>query len=231
MHSKDPVRSRQPGGPQWMLRPMIALAILSFFALLPAVSVCAEPQSEDEAFDGLFFGLDVGSQNYFSGAVIGGVDVLTRETKGVVDLSLGFRKQFGGRWIVGLRINYGLTDGDLEQTDAAGRFEISARNDSQFGYGGEIGLVLGQRRPIAVFLYGYETERDFDVVIRTPTGSFDQSDKQGIFRSGLGVELRLRPGLHLRGTVGSGWADFGDRFVSQDVDGKLDLGVGLTYQL
>ncbi len=132
--------------------------------------------------------------------------------------------------MLGLRLNYGLTDGDLAHADPDHLFEILYENDSQIGFGGELGVVLGNRRNVALFLYGYETERDFDVTITTVFGSFRQSDEQGVFRFGLGVEFRLRGGFHLRGTLGTDRADFGDRFTSQDVDGNTDFGVGFVYQ-
>ena len=207
-----------------------ALPILALF--LTGSPVLGQQAGSDKVFDGLFFGLEVGAQNYFGGARIGTTDVLTRDTRWVADLSLGYRKQIlDDRLYVGLRVHYGVTDGDLRNPDFGPGVTLFYDNDSQVGVGGEVGLVLGSRRRLALFLYGYETERDFDVTITTSTGSFHQSDEQGVFRFGLGVELRFRKGFHVRGTLGTGRADFGDRAVSQDVDGRTDVGLGVVFQL
>ena len=210
----------------------LALSILLCAARLPGAPVFAQTDAAGKHFDGPFLGLELGSQNYFSGALVGEVDVLTRSSKIVTDLSVGYRKQLArGRLVVGLRFNYGHTDGQLRNLDQVRQLEFLHRNDSQFGLGFELGVALGSRRSTALFLYGYETERDFEVTIATPAGSFRQSDEQGVFRFGLGVELRLRRGFHLRATLGTDRADFGDRLTSREVDGRTEVGLGVVYQL
>ena len=213
------------------LAPALAILALLVTPLLASSPAFAETKTDHRYFDGPLIGLEVGLQNYFSGSAIGNVDVLTRDTNVVTDVFVGYRKQLvGGRLLVGLRANYGFADGDLRQTGYLGEFDLVHENDTQIGFGGELGVVLGSRRVLALFAYGYETERDFEVTITSTSGRFRQSDEQGVFRFGVGAELHLRRGLHVRGTVGTGRADFGDRMTSQDVDGRTDFAIGVVAQ-
>ncbi len=187
--------------------------------------------AQSGTFDGPFVGLEIASQNYFGGAFVGGIDVLAQDSKIVADLSVGYRKQWrNDRLLTGLRLSFGRTDGDLTHADPAGRFDIAYQNDSQLGYGIEIGGVLRQARNLALFVYVYEVEREFEVTITSRFGTFRQTDEQTLIRFGIGAEMHLFHGLNLRAAVGRIDVDFGDLITNIDVEDKTDFGIGLIYQ-
>ncbi|MBK8512609.1 MAG: hypothetical protein IPL56_10300 [Saprospiraceae bacterium] len=61
-------------------------------------------------------------------------------------------------------------------------------------------------------------------------GSYKQKDKQGMLRYGGGFEFPLGTDIHLRTSVGSGRADFGDQITNIQVNNKLDFMSGVVLQ-
>ena len=194
------------------------------------VSVVRESsEPELRVFGGFFAGVGFSSQNVIGGSLIGGRDVLARDHRNVADFLLGWRKQFANRLVVGLEAQVGFVDGDLTQTDAATGYEIEYENDSQVAFGLTLGRVLGSRQRWLVYAYAYETEREFDVVIRSGGLSFTQNDEQGILRLGLGAELSFASPFRLRLSAGTTRADFGGAITNIDADGRLEVGSGVVF--
>lgn len=181
-------------------------------------------------FHGLYVAAEIGSQNIFGGALVGGNDILTEDSRFVASGALGWRYQFNNGIVFGVEGQLGTTDGDLAFNDPAAGLSITYENSSQSAYGLTLGYAFGARKDWLIYAYGLETSRDFDVTITGPLGTGTQNDNQGMVRYGLGLEKVLTGGLHLRAAVGSLAADFGDANTNIDVEGKLDATLGLTFQ-
>ncbi len=210
----------------------------------PAASASSEPEPSEPAssepasskpalrvFSGFYGGLGFSSQNVVGGSFIGGRDVLSRANRDVVDLFLGWRKQFGNRFVIGVEAQVGVVDGDLTQTDTATGYDVEYENDSQVAFGLTVGRVLGSQQRWLLYAYAYETEREFDVTIRSGVFSFTQNDKQGMLRLGLGTEVTLGSPFRLRLSAGTTRSDFGGAITNIDADGKFEVGTGLVISL
>ena len=79
--------------------------------------------------------------------------------------------------------------------------------------------------------YTYVTTRMFDLTIKDDSGSYTQTDKNGFIRYGFGVEILLTRVWHLRTTIGALSIDFGDAETNIDVENKIDVSIGIVFQL
>ena len=183
-------------------------------------------------FDGLYLGVSVGYQNIFGGSFVNGVDILAQDTRRVLDIPIGYRKQFiKGRYLVGIEYSFGFTDGNLRHVDDINQLEITYENDSQSGFGGIGGVAIGRKRSFLIYGYLNETSRNFEVRIIDQGKVIRQRDEQGMLKYGLGLEAHLWLGLNFRASVGGLRVDFGDQITNIDVEDELDLMIGLIYQL
>jgi hypothetical protein len=182
-------------------------------------------------FDGLYFGLGAGFQNLFGGSSVNNMDVLAQQSKFVLDLYGGFRKQFlKNRLVVGLEGQLGFTDGDLSHKDNATQLEISYENNSQHGIGGTAGVTLGKEKSHLLLIYVNETTRNFDVTINQYGETYKQQDQQGMLKYGVGYETVLFKRLHLCARIGGLKVDFGDQVTNINVEDKLDYMLSALYQ-
>lgn len=208
---------------------------LLFFSFFASISI-AQNQGEEKSytnkyFDGFHIGLSVGSQNIFGGAFIDNLDVLGQEPGLVIELSSGYRKQLlNDRLLIGGEIQFGITDGDLEQVDIRNQFKIDYEIKSQFGYSINLGVVLGKRKNVLAYTYGSVTKRKFDITITDPTETtFNQEDSQRFLRYGFGLETPIYKNFNIKATIGSVNVDY-DEDTNMDVDDKLDFNLGIVYQ-
>ena len=208
-----------------------------FGALLLATAIgsrhSAEASDAGEAtFDGFYLGAALASQNVWGGSLIGGIDVLSEDRRLIAEVSLGWRHGIFENWVVGVEVQAGLLDGDLHRESGPAGLSIEYANDSQFGFGVNLGRILGSGRRQLLYAYAYETKRDFDVTINHPSfGSFTQSDEQGLLRYGLALETAWSDRLRTKLAVGTYRVDFGDALTNIDIGSDLDIGIGLVYQL
>ncbi len=205
------------------------LLLLYSFITVPA---CAQDgqEAKDKAFDGFYAGVEGGYQNIFGGALVGGRDLLAQDSKAIIGVLAGWRKQFGGGFVIGLESQWAWTDGQLNFTDPASSLTIDYDNNSQVGYGLTFGHVVGSQQKTLLYLYGYQTDRNFDVSIVGPAGTGTQRDRQGMIRYGIGFEHAVRDALHFRLNIGGVKVDFGDADTNIDVENKIDVTLGLVYQ-
>lgn len=219
-----------------MKYPLLSWKYLSIPLLVFTTSLAFAQNIEDEKlegnkyFDGFHVGLDAGFQNIFGGAFINNVDVLAQESGLVLGISAGYRRQLvKDRLLIGAELQWAFSDGDLAQTHLD--YQIIYKNQAQFGYGVNIGVVLGKRKKVLLFAYGKETKRDFDIAIVNIDGaSFSQKDSQVFFRYGLGVEISLYKRFNLAGAIGGVKTDYGDVETNMDLDDKLDFNLRIVYQ-
>ena len=208
------------------------LVFLFSCSLSIAQSSKADMAKMERHFDGPYLGLTMGTQNIFGGAFIDDLDVLGQKSGFVVEFSSGYRKQFlKDRIIFGAAIQFGITDGDLTQIDNRNQLKIDYKNNSQFGYGIQLGLALGQKKTIHVYTYGNVTKRNFDIsVTGTNELRFTQKDGQVFVRYGLGIEIPILRKLNIHANAGRINVDFRDLRTNMDVDDKTDFNLGLIYQ-
>ena len=77
-------------------------------------------------FDGLFGGVEIGSQTMFSGALIDDVDVLKHQNRLATVFSIGYRKQvIKQRMVIGMALQFGIIDGTLGQQYNNGSQQIA----------------------------------------------------------------------------------------------------------
>ena len=184
-----------------------------------------------QKFDCLYFGLTVGLQNVVGGSLVNGKDLLARDTRPTLDLNVGYRFQVCNKKLVlGPEISFGIVRGNLEYDDPTQGINVQYRNHTQRSLGGIIGLVIGSDKNSLVYVYTNEIKRQFDVTIIDSFGSYKQKDKQGMLRYGGGFEFPLGTDIHLRTSVGSGRADFGDQITNIQVNNKLDFMSGVVLQ-
>lgn len=204
-------------------------AAIAFSAAAFAASAAAA-QTETRQFNGPHIGAEVGLQQIIAGAAVGGVDVLAEDRRFVAEFFGGYRHQFPFGLVVGAEVAYGLFDGNLAQNFPVGPTGVSYDGGDQFTYGGAIGWAVGPRRRLMLYGYLKETKRSFDVSGNSGGTVFFQQDKQGILRYGAGAELAISGPLHLRASIGSGRADFGDQVTNFDPKSKVEASLGVHAQ-
>lgn len=211
---------------------MARTTLLAAFMAVAAGTATAQPTAPENsprglAFDGPYIGISIGLHNVIGGSLVGGVDYLAQDTRPAIMFFGGWRKEFDNGFVLGLEGGFGFEDGDLHLDDPSG-LAIDYSNNFQFRYGGQIGWRLNDDS--LVFAYLSETKRDFDVAGTGPGGAFTQTDKQGLLRYGLGVDVDLGGPFLLRGTVGSSRADFGDRPLNRKPDNPIDVELSALSQ-
>lgn len=211
-------------------------SFLLFFLLTCASLIAQNPDADtsktEKYFDGFHLGISMGVQNIFGGAFIDNLDVLGQKSGFVTKFSTGYRKQLANdRLLIGAELQFGITDGDLEQMDTRNQMEIDYKNNSQFGYGINLGIVLGKRKKALLYTYGIVTKRNFDITISEVGGTtFMQEDVQRFLRYGIGFEIPVSGNFHLKATVGRVDVDYGDLETNINLENKTDLGLGVMYQ-
>lgn len=212
---------------------LLFLALLLFNALvMKAQEDEVDRINSDPYFDGPYLGINVGSQNIFGGAFINDLDVLGQKSGLVVEFAPGYRRQIANnRLVLGVEIQFGITDGNLEQTDIRNQMKIDYENNSQFGYGLNVGAALGKRKNTLLSSYAYVTKRNFDITITEAIGStFTQEDGQRFLRYGLALESPIYKRFHIKASIGRIYVDYEDLATNMDVDDKWDFTVGANYQ-
>jgi hypothetical protein len=200
---------------------------LVLLCLAPVPGAGAD-EAMEEQFSGFYLGASVASQNVWAGSSINGIDFRAQDRRPGVDAAFGWRWQFDLVWVVGIEVQYGWLTGDLGLGVGGDPLHITYANDHQWGIGGHAGRTVGDGRHL-VYLYAYETDRDFDVKVTGSFGSFSQRDEQGFLRFGLGLETAWSARLHSSILLGSYRVDFGGVPSNLDVSGEFDLRLGLVY--
>ncbi|EAR00558.1 porin family protein [Maribacter sp. HTCC2170] len=205
---------------------------LLLFLFSCTLSLAQESVLNESYFDGPYVGLTLGAQNIFGGALIDDLDVLGQKSALVIELSAGYRIQFlNDRFIAGAALQFGITDGDLTQTDTRNQMMVDYKNNSQFGYGIQIGVALGKKKAFLLYAFGNVTKRNFDITIMETSGfDFTQKDGQRFGRYGLGVEIPMLKKFNITANVGRVSVDYGDLETNKDVDDKTDFNLGVVYQ-
>ncbi len=192
----------------------------------------AQGENSSKYFDGLYFGVSIGSQNIFGGAYIDDLDLLAQKNGFVLEFYPGFRKQiFDDRMMIGFELQFGFTDGGLTTNDPRYEWEVSYENNFQSGYGLSAGVVLGAKKNTLVYTYGKLTNRSFNISFTEDTGfTHHQEDGQRFLRYGLSIERQIREKLNVSLIIGGVYVDFGNLVTSQEVNDALDVNLALTYQ-
>ncbi len=204
-----------------------------FLSLCLSVSVfgqnVANDIQEEKHFDGFNVGIALGSQNIFGGAFIDELDVLAQKSGFVVDFSVGFRKQIIQRKaVIGATFFYGLTSGDLQETDPRNQISIDYQNSTQVGFGLQLGGVIGEKEKVLLYLLAQQSRRVFDIELTSTDGmKYQQEDTQNFEKYGVGVEFPVYKKINVLVNVAKISVDFHDLEVSMDVEDKLDFNVGL----
>ncbi|WP_420583060.1 outer membrane protein [Reichenbachiella sp.] len=208
-------------------------AILTSFILLSLIgNAKAQGEDNNKYFDGLYFGVSIGSQNIFGGAHIDDLDLLAQKNTFVLEVYPGFRKQlFNDRMMIGFELQFGFAAGDMTTYNPRYQWEVRYENSFQHGYGLSAGVVLGTKKNTLVYTYGRATNRSFDITFTEDTGfTHHQKDGQYFLRYGLGIERVIREKLNVSLMVGGIYVDFGDLVTSQKVNDAIDVNLGLVYQ-
>ena len=204
----------------------LAVAAIGILTVGAVPAQCQTPKN----FDGPYAGITLDRQNTISGALIGGVDTLRQKSRMAVNGIVGLRKEIAPRFVVGGEFSAGWMDGDLSLSDPANNLDISYDTSWQYAYGGQIGYVFSDKKDWLVFIYGKETEREFDLSIIQGQNAFSQTDKQGLFSYGLGIEKTFTDKFNLRATAGTTRVDYDDRVKNIDPENRLEFGIGAIIQ-
>jgi hypothetical protein len=216
--------------PQTMLYKTITGLLVAI--LISSMNLNAQNNDENKHFDGPYIGLTVGSQNIFGGAFIDDLDVLAQKSGLVIEFHPGFRKQvFKNRIVIGAEIQFGFTDGNLEQLDTRNQLKIEYENNSQFGYGIHVGPTIGKNKNVLLYAYGNVTKRNFDITIFDTSGNiFGQEDGQRFLRYGIGLETPIYKKFNIKTSIGKTDVDYGELITNINVENKLDFNLGILYQ-
>ncbi|NAY93390.1 hypothetical protein GTQ34_15880 [Muricauda sp. JGD-17] len=213
------------------LKNNITLTFLVLIIIFLIATHDVRGQLHSENFDGFYIGLTSGIQNIFAGSLIQGEDILAQDSRFVLEIPIGFRKQIvNDRLLIGGEVHYGFADGNLKHIDMERELVIDYNFKSQYGFGITLGYVIGNKKNYLLYVYGNETKRKFDNSILSSNVSFSQKDKQGMLRYGLGFEWAFFKKLHARLSAGKLRVDFGDIQTNIDVEDQLDYNIGLLYQ-
>ncbi len=152
--------------------------------------------------------------------------MLQEDTRTVVSIFGGWRGEIR-RFVIGGELGFGRADGDLH-LDVANTLAIDYANDGQRHWAIHAGPRLGSGT--LLFAYVSEVTRQFDVTITSAGQVATQQDEQGLRRFGGGIEQALTRLLHLRLTLGTSRAGFGDRQTNLDIGRRLEVAGGLVIQ-
>ena len=199
---------------------------------LGAITILSSPaQCQDKkAFDGPYAGITLDRQNTISGALINGVDVLRQKNRAAINAVFGFRKKVTPRFVLAGEVSGGWLDGNLALENPSRFLSIEYDTSFQYAYGGHVGYVVSEDSGLMAFIYGKETTRKFDLAIDQGPASFTQSDKQGLFSYGLGIEKVISDLVNIRATLGTTRVDYDDRITNIDPENRIELGVGAILQ-
>lgn len=204
---------------------MTRLALLLALTLLPACPIQPTASAEETSpLTGFYGGVSAGVVNVIAGADVGGTDVLMQDARTSVEVFGGARMRIAGGLVIGAEAAWGHEDADLSLSQAGLKIDYS--NSSHVRYGGLAGLRTGERG--FLFAYVHETKRDFDVTGTTTSGTFTQTDEQGLLGYGLGYEHRFTDHFGLRATVGQSRGDFDDN-RNMDPEKPLEVSIGAVY--
>ena len=205
-----------------------------FISILILSAKLASGQSI-EKFDGLNIGIEVGTQNSFSGALIDDVDVITHQNEFASDITLGFRKSLINQHIlIGIEIRYGLIDAQMNRHYNNGfqNIDIQYEASNQSGYGIELGTIIGSKRDLLLGSYLFVLNRNFDIIWTESNGTIhDQIDENRFIRYGLFVERAFKKGLSAYANIGNIYVDFGDANTTEKVSDKVEFAFGFKYQI
>lgn len=221
-----------------IIRNKYCLFVFIIFLSISASAQEVKKTNEDgqgnsnQLFDGFYFGATIGIQNIYGGAFIDDLDLLAQKSGFVLELSTGYRKQFHkSRFLVGIEIHYGFTDGDMVETDPRYQFDVFYTNSTQRGFGLLYGVIVGSNKNFLIHGYTNLTTRNFDIEFTEADGTFHtQEDEESFLRYGVGVEVHIKKRFNIRTSIGKLNADFGDKITSQDVEDKIDINLGIVYQ-
>ncbi len=207
-------------------------SIATLLVVVCTATLCAHAKESTnrDHYDGLYAGIEYGSQNIFGGAFLNEIDILAQDSSSVIGLLIGWRNQFPGRFILGVEGQYGFVDGGLHLQDPNADLDIRYDNDEQISIGVTTGVALGKNRRWHLFGYLLSTRREFDISIRLEDLTFHQNDRQNFLRYGIGAEYQSKSGISLRATLGAVRVDYGNKVTNIDVDNKVDLNLGVLYQ-
>lgn len=210
--------------PPTNLKPVAALAGVAL------LTFAGEALAETRHFHGPYLGAEISRQQVIAGSFVNGIDFLAEDSRIAGDIVGGLRGQLPFGLVVGAELAYGVFNGDLAFDDPANSLAINYDGGGQFTYGGAVGWAVGRERDLLVFAYLKETKRSFDVAVSTAAGDFTQQDKQGILRFGAGIEKRIAGVAHVRASIGTGRADFGDQRTNIDPKSKIEAAIGVIVQ-
>lgn len=219
-----------------LLKKVISTSII--FLCFIGLALAQEKEADNtqkttqKYFDGLYFGASMGAQNIFGGAYINDLDLLAQKNGFVLEFFPGWRKQIlNDRMMIGIELQFGITDGDLKTMDPRYQWEVRYENSFQRGYGLTAGVVLDAKKNTLLYAYGKITNRSFDILFTDDTGfTHDQKDGQRFVRYGLGIERPIGQKLNLSLMAGGVYTDYGDLITSQGVQDRLDVNLGLVFQ-
>jgi len=209
--------------------------ITLFLTLLPLVIHARQQTAVSDNphmnFHGVYIGLNAGVQNVFGGSFVNDMDILAQDTRFVSEIAIGYRTPLlKNKLVLGLEFSLGFLDADLEHVDSTEPLRIQYENSAQNSLGLTAGFLLGRKKRSLLFLYANETKRKFEVAIDQPPYNFNQTDKQGMLKYGIGLEYKLFPRLGIRSTYGGLHVDFGELETNIDVEDKQDFTFGLSFQ-
>lgn len=209
------------------LVPTLLLGVVFAGAVPPSISAQARSHAGRVS---LVFALDGGVQNIIAGALVSGVDVLSRASRPVGTLSVGLRGQTSFGLVAGFEVGIGLERGGLRHGDPQVPLEVSYRNRSQRHWAIILGQAVGSDRATLLHVYVSEVSRDFDVEVNEAGARYTQHDGQGLLRFGLGAEREVSGSAALRVSVGTSRADFGGRPTNITLGRPVDAMVGVVVR-
>ncbi|WP_448550219.1 outer membrane beta-barrel protein [Thalassotalea fusca] len=207
----------------------ISLRILNlFFTALLCLALPAQSKEENLLSNqGFYAGVGLSSQNYFSGALLDGIDVLQQESVLVKELLLGWKMPINRNWFLGIEGVYGHATDPLfrQQQNIAIHYE----NTSHYSLGVQLSRYLNVQKSSAFLVYANLTDRRFELTINTANGTLNQTDGQSFLRYGIGYEHNLAHNWSWRITLGGNYATFGNLQTNINVNDGVDLGVMASY--
>lgn len=213
------------------MKKLIILLITLLPLTLQARQQTATNDNTSLNFQGVYIGLNAGVQNVFAGSFVNNMDILAQESLFVSEMAIGYRTYLlKNRLVVGLEYSLGFLDADLEHVDNSQPLRIQYESSQQSSFGLTVGILPGSKKRLLIFLYANETKREFQVDIDQPPYNFNQTDRQGMLKYGIGLEHQIFPGIAIRSTYGRLNVDFGELETNIDVEDKQDFTLGFTFQ-
>ncbi len=172
-------------------------------------------------FNGLYTGLEFGSNYMFGGAQVDNEETIGQGNVPIAGVLLGWRKSYNNHFSLGVEAQLNKPFGSFENSEnpdgTVVSYEIKPQSALQFN----LGYTFGVNKKSLLFGYFAFNQTRFNIDINRPSGQFKQTDFENFGRIGLGYEYVIMKAFSARILIGTSMDALPG--TENGIDGKFSL--------